>query len=82
MQLSKLKVGETAVVKNINLKGEILRRVMDIGLVEGTGVKCVMKSPLGDPTAYKIRGGLVALRSDDTSKIQVFKSGGVGRNEK
>ena len=45
------------------------RRLRDIGLIEGTKVKCVLKSPAGDPTAYQIRGALIALRSEDAEKV-------------
>ena len=44
---------------------------MDIGLVPGTRVKCVLKSPLGDPAAYKIRGAIMAIRKEDGLKIGV-----------
>ena len=35
---------------------------MDLGLVRGTRVTCVTRSPAGDPGAYLIRGALIALR--------------------
>ena len=44
---------------------DMRRRLQDIGLIEGTVVECVGKSPLGDPCAYVIRGAVIALRSED-----------------
>lgn len=45
------------------------RRLQDIGLIEGTEVLCLQKSPSGDPVAYLIRGAVIALRGEDSSKI-------------
>ena len=66
--LNQLKPGEEAVVTSIS--GEN-RRLRDLGLIEGTKVKCVLKSPLGDPAAYKIRGAVVAIRREDAAYIKV-----------
>ncbi len=71
MKLSDLKLNETAVVKKINTSTDIRRRFLDIGLVENTRVKCVGKSPLGDPSAYFIRGAVVAIRDVDASTVLV-----------
>ena len=49
----------------------IRRRLLDIGLVEGTDVSCLQKSPAGDPVAYLIRGAVIAIRSEDSSQIVV-----------
>ena len=66
--LDRLNIDEEAVVAKI---GEKSRRLKDLGLVEGTKVKCVLRSPLGDPYAYKIRGAVVAIRKEDASQIMV-----------
>lgn len=66
--LNQLKPGEEAVVTGIS--GEN-RRLRDLGLIEGTKVKCVLKSPLGDPAAYKIRGAVIAIRREDAADIKV-----------
>ena len=66
--LNRLIIDEEAVVAKI---GEKSRRLKDLGLVEGTKVKCVLRSPLGDPYAYKIRGAVVAIRKEDASQIMV-----------
>lgn len=66
--LNQLKPGEEAVVTSIS--GEN-RRLRDLGLIEGTKVKCVLKSPLGDPAAYKIRGAVVAIRRENAADIKV-----------
>ncbi len=70
-RLSELKQGYTAVVKELTASGSIRRRLQDIGIIEGTRVECVQKSPLGDPVAYLIRGAVVALRKEDSSNVLI-----------
>lgn len=72
MSLDQMKVGEEATISKLNIEGSMRRRLLDIGLIEGTRVECVMKSPSGDPVAYFIRGALIALRMDDSRKIEII----------
>jgi ferrous iron transport protein A len=47
------------------------RRLLDIGLIEDTDVECVGRSPSGDPTAFLIRGAVIAIRSEDCKNILI-----------
>jgi len=49
------------------------RRLQDIGFIPGTAVTCLQRSPLGDPTAYRIRGTVIALRREDAKNILLAK---------
>lgn len=69
--LNILPLGEKAEVKALTFDGAIRRRVLDLGLICGTEVEALQRSPLGDPTAYYIRGAVIALRSEEASKIIV-----------
>ncbi|MDD4566076.1 MAG: FeoA family protein [Eubacteriales bacterium] len=69
--LRDLKQGQTATVRSLLSTGSIRRRLQDIGLIEGTRVECLQKSPAGDPVAYLIRGAVIALRSEDSSNVLV-----------
>ncbi len=69
--LNDLKHGQTAKVKSLMSTGSIRRRLLDIGLIEGTEVECLQKSPAGDPVAYLIRGAVIALRSEDSMNVLV-----------
>ena len=71
MYLCDMKVGNKAIVKKIVANDNIKRRLLDIGLIEGTNVECVLKSPFNDPTAYLIRGAIIAIRKEDCNKIEV-----------
>lgn len=63
--------GKTAKVRSLQSTGSMRRRLQDIGLIEGTNVRCLQRSPAGDPVAYLIRGAVIALRSEDSSQILV-----------
>ena len=77
-RLDELKEGETGRVISIENSGSIRRRLQDIGMVRGSLVRCIQKSPLGDPTAYGICGAVIALRSEEASEIFVIKGAGYG----
>ena len=71
MTLDKLPLGQEAVITAVGGEGALRCRLLDMGLIEGTRVSCLQKSPAGDPVAYLIRGAVVALRSEDSSQILV-----------
>ena len=66
-----LNPGDKTYIKCINTKSDIGKRLNDIGFVEGTEISCLFKSPLGDPTAYLVRGAIIAIRQKDSSKVEV-----------
>ncbi|MDI9500399.1 MAG: FeoA family protein [Acetivibrionales bacterium] len=69
--LHKIPCGEKARVRKLDSTGNERRRLLDLGLITGTCVQSLIKSPSGDPTAYEIRGAVIALRSEEASKILV-----------
>ena len=69
--LADIPPGRSAVVVRLCACGNMRRRLLDLGLVEGARVECIGTSPLGDPSAYMIRGAVIALRSEDSRKIIV-----------
>lgn len=71
--LNLLHVGQSCKVKELNSKGLIRRRLLDLGLIKGTVVSLLFKSPFGDPAAYHIRGSVIALRNETASDILVEK---------
>lgn len=75
MSLDDLPLGETAQVLSIGraCRGAERRRFMDLGLLPGTQVTAEMRSPGNDPTAYRIRGALIALRREQAEWIVVSR---------
>ncbi len=71
--LSTLKSGQKARVVELSLacRGAERRRLLDLGFVPGSVVEVEMVSPIGDPTAYRIRGTVIALRREQAALIRV-----------
>jgi ferrous iron transport protein A len=45
--------------------------MMDLGFINNATVEALLRSPSGDPTAYQIRGAVIALRSEEADNILV-----------
>ena len=67
--LNELKVGQRGTVSQLLSDTSMRRRLQDIGLIEGTKVECIQKSPSGDPIAFLIRGAVIALRTEYSSSV-------------
>lgn len=71
MFLSDMRVGDKAIIKELNTNDNIKRRLLDLGLIKGTYIECVLESPFNDPLAYLIRGAVIAIRKEDSRNIEV-----------
>ncbi len=71
--LADLQRGESARVARVasDCRGAQRRRLLDLGVVPGTEITVEMSSASGDPTAYRIRGALIALRRQQAQWIEV-----------
>ncbi len=72
-RLSELKPGQFAKVIGIarSCRGMQRRRLMDLGLIPGTTVSAELRGAGGDPTAYQIRGAIIALRKEQADHIYI-----------
>lgn len=71
ISLKEMQPGQKARIKKILSSGSMRRRLLDIGLIKGTKIECVGKSPAGDPLAFYIRGAVIAIREEDCRNIIV-----------
>lgn len=69
--VNELEMGEIGVVNKIIGEETIKRRLLDLGLIEGTSIKPVLISPSGDPRAFEFRGSLIAIRKEDAENIKL-----------
>lgn len=69
--LCRLPVGTPAYVRKLKFGGTVRRRMLDLGIIMNTAVEALQKSPSGDPTAYQIRGAVIAIRREEASGILV-----------
>ncbi len=73
--LDTLEPGQSGVVTGISprCRGVERRRLLDLGVIPGTEIEVELVSPGGDPTAYRIKGTVIALRKFQAHLIQVEK---------
>ncbi len=71
MKLKEAEISSIVKVVSIDAKGELRRRFFDLGIIEGTVIEVLYRSPFGDPTAYLIRGAVIAMRKEESEMINV-----------
>ncbi|MGE5593280.1 MAG: FeoA family protein [Betaproteobacteria bacterium] len=71
VKLSEAPLGSTYRITGLSATGPPRRRLLDVGFVPGACVVPVRRSPAGDPTAYSVRGTLIALRRREADRVTV-----------
>lgn len=71
MTLDELKQGETARVCAVTGKGALRRRMLEMGLVQGTQVTVTGAALFGDPIRLRLRGYAVCLRKTDAKMVHI-----------
>ncbi len=71
LNLRKLQVDQTGVIKTVAAQGELGRRIRDMGLVPGTTITVVGRAPLKDPVALRLRNFTLTLRNNEADFIVV-----------
>ena len=80
--MSALRRGESGTIKLIGHKGNMRRRLIDIGFNIGERVTLLAKAPLGDPSAFLIKGSVIALRRSDAKLITIITEDENGTDRK
>ncbi|MCE8180631.1 DtxR family transcriptional regulator [Porphyromonas gingivalis] len=75
VKLTTLRQGEEATIAGISkaCRGANRRRLLDLGFVRGSRIAIDLTSPLGNPTAYVVRGTAIALRRDQARYILIYR---------
>jgi DtxR family Mn-dependent transcriptional regulator len=71
VKLSSLEPGQSGRILALRSEGFNRRRLLDLGLTPGTVVECSFPGPMAEPTAYRVRGALIALRREQTNEIEI-----------
>ncbi len=71
MILSALPLHQEAIIEAVHVSGPMGQRLLDFGLTPQTPIRCIGHSPSGDPSAYLIRGAVLAIRSTESNCICV-----------
>ncbi|MDI7260067.1 MAG: DtxR family transcriptional regulator [Thermodesulfobacteriota bacterium] len=74
LTLKDLKPGERGKVIKIKGKGELKKRLLDMGIVPGAEIKLEKVAPLGDPIDILIKGYHLSLRKDEAKDILINRS--------
>lgn len=75
LTLAALRPGQQGEVVRLSVRcrGSERRRMMDLGILPGALIKAELRSPGGDPIAYRIRGALIALRREQAQLIHITR---------
>ena len=71
ISLNQLPLNKLGKIVELNCNENIKRRILDLGIIKGTVIKPILKSPSGDPFAYEVRGSIIAIRKEETKNIYV-----------
>ena len=74
--LRQMQVNQKGIIRCVRAKGELGRRIRDMGLVPNTEVTVVGRAPLKDPVALRLRDFTLTLRNNEADFITVEVSGG------
>lgn len=71
INLRQMKINERGTITAITAKGELGRRIRDMGLIRDTEVSIVGRAPLQDPVALRLNGFTLTLRNKEADYINV-----------
>jgi ferrous iron transport protein A len=71
--LNNLSLDESALILENNIKRKNKKHLTNLGLTSNNKIKCLYKSPLGDPTAYMIKNVIIAIREEDSKNILILR---------
>jgi len=72
ISLNHLELNKTGEVEEILCDTHSKRRFLDLGIIKGTLITPLYRSPFSDPTAYEINNTVIAIREDDAKFIKVL----------
>ena len=69
--LKQLAPGQKGKVIQIQGRGEVYKRLLDMGVAPGSFIEMRRVAPLGDPIEIKVKGYHLSLRKQEAEKIAV-----------
>jgi len=69
--LRKMRINQRGVIKTVHARGELGRRIRDMGLIPNTDVMVVGRAPLKDPVALRLKDFTLTLRNSEADYITV-----------
>lgn len=69
--LSDVNTGNRVIVSENNAENPLKERLLSLGVTNGAFIEVLRKGPKNNLTVYRIRGAMIALRSEEASLIKV-----------
>lgn len=69
--LKQVQPGQKCRIIKLRMRGEINKRMMEMGFTAGAVVEMERVAPLGDPLEMKVKGYHLSIRKEDAEKIDV-----------
>jgi len=67
--MRKMKVNQKGIIRSVNAKGELGKRIRDMGIIPNAEFVVIGKAPLYDPVALKMKGFVLTLRNSEADFI-------------
>ncbi|MDM8544662.1 FeoA family protein [Desulfococcaceae bacterium HSG9] len=71
LNMRQMEKNQSGVIAAIKAKGELGRRIRDMGLTPGTDIRVQGRAPLNDPVALRIMDFTLTLRNSEADYIEV-----------
>ena len=66
-----MKKGQSGSIAAVTVSGELGRRIREMGLVPGTEITVIGRTPLNDPVAVRVMDGTLTLRNSEADYILI-----------
>ena len=63
--------GEKARIVSVRAKGQLRKRLLEMGIIPGAIIESIRVAPLGDPVEFRVKGYNLSIRKGDASCIEV-----------
>ncbi len=71
INLRNMAINQSGIISSVKVRGELGRRIREMGLVPGTEITIKQRAPLNDPVAMRVMGGTLTLRNNEADFIEV-----------
>lgn len=75
MTIDLMKIGDKKKIIHIDNDLSIKKRLLEIGLSNGTEIECILINPFKNLIAYRVKDTTIAIRKSDGKKIRVGETG-------
>ena len=71
ISMRQMQDNQSGTISAVKVRGELGRRIRDMGLVPGAAIKVQGRAPLYDPVALRVMGFTLTLRNNEADYIEV-----------